>query len=599
MAKHSDSESVSADSTDIDKMRLLCADERRRRAGDLNGNIEDYLSSSSGSDSSDSDASSSESEPEDENGELISPELDAQIMKTLTALRAKDKSVYDAETNFFSETAIKQAEDAWRAKHARAAEDAGLTMAQYQHRVDVEHGGVVDEEAEVRRAVGPTHVEEQRELKDAFKAAAADADDAAEDAGDLLLVKKEKSAAELSREDAEYRKFLLDNVTGDVSDKRAFTNWASSEATEAAEGAGDANQKFLMNYILNRGWINQSLESTDEARAIVDKEEDDDILQRADAFESQYNFRHAEAGGTQIKAHPRQVEGSLRRKDDRRKQARERAKERKAEVKRQKAEELKRAKNQKKKGILEKLKEIQRITGNSTVGFDTLDLDGEFDPDKFQAQMDKLFDSEHYTHDDSVKPQWDDDIDISDIAGGSDFVMDADYLDNTVDAEALASTKSALKDKVADYMDQHYQLDFEDIIGDNIATRFKYTKVQPLDYGLSAADMLLADEPLLNEYVSVKKLAAYRPDWKIDEDLAKHTSSKRVKYIKKKTAALREKWDAEMSAQSTGSRSRKRSHKEKSRKSAGKEKPRKSDDKEKSGKSSEKHDADAPAAEDD
>ncbi|KAJ2285910.1 hypothetical protein IWW55_007123, partial [Coemansia sp. RSA 2706] len=92
MAKHSDSESVSADSTDIDKMRLLCADERRRRAGDLDGNIEDYLSSSTGSDSSDSDASSSESEPEDENGELISPELDAQIMKTLTALRAKDKS---------------------------------------------------------------------------------------------------------------------------------------------------------------------------------------------------------------------------------------------------------------------------------------------------------------------------------------------------------------------------------------------------------------------------------------------------------------------------------------------------------------------------
>ncbi|KAJ2456179.1 Ribosome biogenesis protein Kri1 [Coemansia sp. RSA 2336] len=556
----SSSESTSVDLSKVDKRKLLRAKERRRRADDENGKLEDYLSSSSdSSDSSDSeDSESSSDEIEDENGELITPEVDAQIMKTLTALQSKDTSVYNPKVNFFSEEAVKKAEDAWKAKQAQKEKQEGMTLAQYQYNIDMEHGGVVDEEKELPRM---THVEEQKALKDAFKQAAQDIDEEEED----LLVKKEKSQEEIAREDAEYRKFLLENVTGDVDDQEAFKAWAST-ASEGDATKGDPNQAFLMNYILNRGWINKDVsQAADEndAKAIVDKEEDDEMIARMDDFESQFNFRFTEEGGTQIKTYPREIEGSLRRKDDRRKRARERAKERKAELKRQKAEELKRIKNQKKKGILEKLKEIQQITGNKTVGLDTLDLDGDYDPEKFQAQMDKLFDSEHCDIDDSVKPTWDDDINIDDIleqaekdaqhdqANGDDFIMDADYVDG-VDPNALSASKSGLKDKVSDYMDKYYQLGFEDIIGDNLPTRFKYTKVKPVDYGLSPADILLADDSMLNEYVSVKKMAAYRPEWKIDEDTTKHTNKKRAKYIKKKTQAIREEWEKAMSAPPKG-----------------------------------------------
>ncbi|KAJ2782250.1 Ribosome biogenesis protein Kri1 [Coemansia javaensis] len=595
----------------LDKKKVLRADERRRRAGDEEGAIEDYLSSSddddgggyaSGSDGGSDGGSDSESDAEeDENGILVSPEIDVQIMKALAAIRSKDKSVYDPSVNFFSDEAIQKSKDAWKSKAARA-DAKGLTLAEYQHKVNVEHGGLVDEEFELKRAVpAMTHVEEQEALRKAFKsaalAAASDDDDGDgdddDDAGGLL-VKKEKTEQELAREDAEYRKFLLDNMGGDLADRRAFERWAttapdSADAEPGAGGGANADQAFLMNYILNRGWVNRDVgPSVDEleAKAVVDVEEDDDLLARTNDFEAQHNLRVGEDGDLQIKRYPRNIEGSMRRKDERRKLARERAKERKAEAKRQKTEELKRLKNQKKKEILEKLKEIQAITGNSTVGFDALDLDGDYDPEKFAAQMDKMFEAGAQNYDPSVKPEWDDDIDIGDIdpdadegsnstsssrrrgnkrkhgdvdADDPDFVMDADYLEGgpAVDKEALDATAAELQDKVSAYMEKYHRLGFEDIVGGDLPTRFKYVNVKPVDYGLTPAEILLADEKLLNSHVSVKRLAAYRPDWKVEEDKAKYSNRKRAIYIKKKAAASRLEWEESLKGAKASGKKRK------------------------------------------
>ncbi|KAJ1773897.1 Ribosome biogenesis protein Kri1 [Coemansia sp. RSA 1824] len=246
---------------------------------------------------------------------------------------------------------------------------------------------------------------------------------------------------------------------------------------------------------------------------------------------------------------------------------------------------------------MDKLAEIQAITGNSNVGFDDLDLEGEFDANKFQAQMTKLFDNAEY--DDSVKPTWDDDIDIDDIVGtegaeggddeGDDFIMDADYLEPTqVDPQALASTTRELKATVSDYMNNYYHQDFEDVIGDNLTTRFKYANVKPVDFGLSAAEILLADDSMLNEYVSIKKMAAYRPEWKLDEDEAKHSNKKRQKYIQRKAAALREEWEKGLQKPVKG---KKRSSKDKSSKKSKKsETEDKTEDKEKSDETEDKTD---------
>ncbi|KAJ1646748.1 Ribosome biogenesis protein Kri1 [Coemansia asiatica] len=627
----------------IDKKKLLRAEERRRRAGDDYGEIENYLSDIEGSkgneDEEDDDyeeqnenekssegSSAEESDiEEDENGELITPELDAQIIKTLTALRSKDRCIYDSNINFFSEDEIKKSQERWRAKQddARKKAESGMSLREYQHKIMVEHGGVVDEDKEIKESVGMTHVQEQEALKNELKAALGDAlgdEEEGEDDNDDLLVKKVKTEEELAKEDHDYRKFLLDNMGMDVENNRAFASWVGKSADSATDAETDktqaaskmdADQEFLMNYILNRGWVDKNvgkISSEQEAKLIVDNEEDQKIVELTDNFESKYNFRFEEEGGTQIKTYPREIEGSVRRKDERRKLARERAKERKLGKKREKAEELKRIKNLKKKEILEKLKEIQGITGNKTVGFDTLDLDGDFDPSKFDSQMETIFSGDYYKEGDTEKPTWDDDIDIGDIVGeeeeeeaeqqqqqskkgkrsgkkgkeaakrshgnddDDDFIMDADYLDDAnqnaaVNPEAFESTKAELKDKVSEYLDNYYQLDFEDVVGDDLATRFKYAKVKPVNYGLTPAEILLADDKFLNEYVSVKKIATYRPDWRIDDDMTKHANKKRMVYVKKKAAVMREEWMNTLKQAKSGKKDKK--DKKKKREMAG------------------------------
>lgn len=64
-------------------------------------------------------------------------------------------------------------------------------------------------------------------------------------------------------------------------------------------------------------------------------------------------------------SHARETEGSVRKKDNRRKLQRQARSSRKEEEKLQKAEELKRLKNLKMKEIHDRLKKIQEITGNS------------------------------------------------------------------------------------------------------------------------------------------------------------------------------------------------------------------------------------------
>jgi protein KRI1 len=46
------------------------------------------------------DASDSEDTDEDEYGQDLTPEIDAQIFRTIAAIRQRDQRVYDTKTNF-------------------------------------------------------------------------------------------------------------------------------------------------------------------------------------------------------------------------------------------------------------------------------------------------------------------------------------------------------------------------------------------------------------------------------------------------------------------------------------------------------------------
>ena len=185
--------------------------------------------------------------------------------------------------------------------------------------------------------------------------------------------------------------------------------------------------------------------------------------------------------------------------------------------------------------------------------------------DEGDSQDDEGGDAVHYDAD--GKPVWDDDIDIGDIpisddedtnvvfstieqpskkekkkkkkkkkkggdddGGGVDIdAMDADVAPQFDEDEEWDGTEEMRKRKFNEYMDEIYGLDFNDMviflilfpqcllrnvfrqIGD-LPTRFKYVPVQPQTYALTPAEILMATDQELNEYMSVKKYAPYRHD---------------------------------------------------------------------------------------
>jgi len=70
----------------------------------------------------------------------------------------------------------------------------------------------------------------------------------------------------------------------------------------------------------------------------------------------------------------------------------------------------------------------------------------------------------------------------------------------------------ASKEDTEKVLDEYFQMDYEDIIGGDLPTRFKYTKVMANDCGMSADQILSKTDLELNRIVPLKKLRTYRTD---------------------------------------------------------------------------------------
>lgn len=540
----------------------------------------------------DEETDSEDAESEDEDGEELTPAVDAAILRTLARIKKKDPAIYNTENIIFEE---EQERTAVRAPQVRERKNKDKSKP-LTFRQAVLASAV---EANTSRSPTPeahilTHTEEQHQLRDETRAAFHTAVDESDDDG--LLVPREKTKDELEREEEEYREYLRHAVGQDLEGLIEVENSEiDAEAKTSEEGAGkrkkskskkkgneskgmskqEADQEFLMNYILNRGWIDKSAkrlptykdivkpkstkgkakdsEASDEEQSSVavgqqgayehDMEDDEEFEEIADAFETSYNFRFEEPDAATIKSFPRNIASTVRRVDTTRKEARERKKQRQEEELEKKHEEVKRLKALKMKEVRRKLERIGREGGINidpdAEAFKEFDLDADWDPEAHDTQMAGLY---HDGNDSDVaeKPVWDDDINIDDIIPpsqpaessssskkkkkkkrknkdenndeGVDIdAMDADVVREYDDEEDWDGTEEMRKRKLDEYMDEVYGLEFNDMVA-GMPTRFKYTTATPQTFALTPAEILMATDKELNQYVSVKRYAPYRAE---------------------------------------------------------------------------------------
>ncbi|KAJ6633672.1 Protein KRI1 like, partial [Pseudolycoriella hygida] len=523
-----------------------------------------------------SDDSSSDTDSTD--NETIDPKFDEAFFQTLATLKKKDSSIYDAKLNFFEEFDGKKNDGGKKSTKA-------LTVKDYERKILLEKGGIYDDEdgdgGEHMRAASPSYNQEQMDIKNAFKKVLEEDDDESDDDWGGIFKKREKTTEEKAEEEKQYAKWLAGekaNIGAMAQELKPLKEyWDNPKLSK--------DEKFLRDYILSNGYSATDKNVIPTYDEIVGDDElklseDEAELERQAEFEQKFNFRFEEPDAEFIKRYPRTIEQSVRRVDNRRKEKRAEVKERKLQEKKEKMKELEMLNAIRKKEIEEKIQKLKEVTGDEKIQFDDDDLDGDFDPDEHDRKMQKIFNNEYYQVDEGEsKPEcpdiedlkvedWDnydpanDDEEVDDVHCEDDeFVMDCDYdpeqqkkslqdelIENTRDKRKRRKRQSKFAQMLkrekpvfnpddektyAEYLDEYYKLDYEDIIGDT-PCRFKYVETVPNDFGLTVEEILLAKNKELNCWASLKKATQIRPEHVELNEVKMFKDKAKREYLKRK-----------------------------------------------------------------
>ncbi|KAK9449884.1 KRI1-like family C-terminal-domain-containing protein [Limtongia smithiae] len=466
------------------------------------------------------DEDSSSSEDEDEDAELLTDDIDNRILQVVEAIRKNDpKIVKNANVRFFDDV-NNATEDSSKEK-----KDKPVFLKDY-HRMsllnqlkDTEY---TEENADSESKL-PYSVQLARDRAALVKEIHAQGDDESDDNGsdeDGFALKKAAKPREV-------------------------------EAIELPDPSEDP-EKFLDTFMVSKAWLPSTktyrrpnkLSSRDTVGDIPELvDEDSDFDDKADEFETKYNFRF-EAGeeAAEIVSYGREVVNahSVRRDEETgRQRARRLEKEAKAKAKEQREADRNRLKQLKIKEVTDKLERIRSIAGlraDDNLDFTPDDLDEDFEEADWDKKMEKVFGNTFYDKKDK-KPEWDDDIDINDIVPGyaEEEQQSTERLSRrqqkkqkTKDKALKKSEDNKLKAKIEEFVERDV-LPFEDDLVTAPAQQFRYREVSPDSFNMEPTDILLADDAQLNQYIGLKKFAVYREPEKKDKDRKRFAKKKRLR----------------------------------------------------------------------
>lgn len=515
----------------------------------------------------DEDSESSSDEPEDDNGVLATEDLDAEISATLQAIRNKDPRVYDEKVTFYAP--IEEDDEVTVEK-----EDKPIYLRDY-HRENLLAGHTGADEIE-EAAAPRTFAQEQDDLK-------------------KLVVKEMHQAAEAeSDSDNEDGGFLIPKSKPDVPKQGIHPSRASKVKLDVAIADKDP-ETFLSNFLAARAWVPgdgaayQPLESDDD--------EELDRAEKFEAAYN-LRFEDPKGSNEMLKSYARDVAAakSVRREEPKsRKKQRDAEREKREAEKREREDEKARLRKLKIEEMEEKLKKIKKaagITGKTLKDEEwTKFLDEGWDDDTWEAEMNRRFGEDYYaeqergSENDSdaeangsgkkkkkvKKPKWDEDIDIKDIIPEfeeeeeaekkpaftlSDSDPDVDNSDEDEDEnetaaasrkaksskdrqqEKLAKKKAARleRKKIEDLVDNRLDVEHAILPGKSQqSSRFRYRETSPTSFGLTARDILMADDSRLNDFVGLKKMATFRDAEKKRKDKKRLGKKARLREWRKET----------------------------------------------------------------
>ncbi|RJE19376.1 Ribosome biogenesis protein Kri1 [Aspergillus sclerotialis] len=491
---------------------------------------------------SDDSDSSSDDEDEDEDGELATEALDSEIMATLNAIRSKDPRVYDKNATFYSaetETLPTGGEK----------KEKPMFLRDY-HRENLLSGANLAEDDSAKPP--KTYAQEQEDLKNA-------------------IVKEMHGKVDDEGDDKE-----ADEDGGFLIPKSAPVTAPAPkrEPKLDIENADKDPENFLSNFMSSRAWI-----PTDRTDFQPFESDDDEEDARADALEEAYNFRFEDPNKVNEKliTHARDSTNkySVRREEkSSRKKHREAERMAKEQEKKQREAEKNRLRKLKADELHEKVKQIKEVAGIRASKFTDEDwaqfLDGAWNDKDWEEEMQKRFGEDYYAEEDErggedgkgkkkhpKKPTWDDDIDITDIVPDFDEEKptveqsDVEMEDENDSGEgSSANKKSKAQEKrekrrdarkerlrIEEAIDRNLDLDITLLPGatKKNASRFRYRETSPQSFGLTARDILMADDARLNEFAGLKKLASFRDAEKKRRDQKKLGKKARLRQWRKDT----------------------------------------------------------------
>ncbi|QDZ22192.1 KRR1 interacting protein 1 [Chloropicon primus] len=409
---------------------------------------------------------------EDESGDdLISAKENEDMLRTLVKIRNRDPSIYKADSQFYSTGEEEEGGDGARRKKKDRSKNAN-TLRSIMARRALEEGAeaLAKDDFSSEDEGGSkvmTYNQEQEQVRRAFTDAAGEESNSGESDGDDSdldgLQQVKGSGVKGGEEDVSG-----DAVGGKKSKK--VTQELLDDYFGKEDAMAEKDKSFLKDYIMNDGWTHKDGEAVEYE---VDDQEDERYLEQAETFETNYNFRFEEPDSARIETFPRVIESSIRKKESKRKRQRESKQERTAKRKEEEALEVKRLKNLKKAEIRDKLEEIRKVSGLGEGDLDPSLLEDDFDPDKFDASLEKIFNGAYYGQE-----------------------------DKELDMKESGSTE------LNQLLEEYDKIDYEDRIGD-IKCRFNYKEVSKNDFGIDAIALLSSTDAELNQMVSKKALAPY------------------------------------------------------------------------------------------